>query len=270
MTASSIAQYLEQRRTGRPNERVVPLKDPWASLTNRPAAAESEEGESAGFRPLTFKSAEAAPARSQHSAADFGGGASETYSARPSSPLFRPREVPPPPQPDIEGRLTEAYHRGVQEGLDAGRGEAATSRALERAELQKRAVVERLDFQMNEYAKLAESISQGLSEIERRIADNVARILRPFLLVSVTSHAVEDLAANIARLSSSGHPPLLKISGPEPLLKVLKDRVAALAVEIEFTPDAQVEVKVEASHTTIATELGPWIELIHSLSESAD
>jgi hypothetical protein len=269
MTASSIAQYLEQRRSARPVERAAAPRDPWATLTNRAAASEIDDSDATGFRPLTFKSVEPASARS---AATVGGYAtSEPLTPRPTSPLFRSREAPPaPPAPDIEGRLAEAYHRGVQEGLDAARGEAATSRALERAELQKRAVVERLDFQMNEYAKLAESISQGLSEIERRIADNVARILRPFLLVSVTSHAVEDLAANIAKLSSSGHPPLLKISGPEPLLKVLKDRVAALAVEIEFTPDAQVEVKVEASHTTIATELGPWIELIHSLSESAD
>ena len=267
MTASSIAQYLEQRRTVRPVERAAAHKDPWAALTNRAAAADPEESESAGFRPLSFKSAEGASSRAAPSAGEYG--ASESFPTRTSSALFRPREVPAP-QPDIEEKLAEAYHRGVQEGLDAARGEAATARAMERAELQKRAVVERLDFQMNEYAKLAETIAQGLVEIERRIGDSVARILHPFLLVSVTSRAVEDLAANIAKLSSSGHPPLLKISGPEPLLKVLQGRSAALAVEIEFTPDAQVEVKVEASHTTIATELGPWIELIHSLSEDAD
>jgi hypothetical protein len=268
MTASSIAQYLEQRRASRPGERDVARKDPWAALTNRAAAAaDPEDRETAAFRPLTFRSAEVASSRP---ASNFGdSGASESIAPRPSSALFRPREVPPP-QPDIEERLAEAYHRGVQEGLDAARGEAATARALERAELQKRAVVERLDFQMNEYAKLGEAISQSFAEIERRIADSVARILRPFLLVSITSRAVEDLTANLAKLSSSGHPPLLKISGPEPLLKVLKSRVADLAIEIEFTPNAQVEVKVEASHTTIATELGPWIELIQSLSEDAD
>ncbi len=154
--------------------------------------------------------------------------------------------------------------------MDAAQGEAAKARALERAELQKRAVVERLDFQMNEYAQLADAISQGMAEVERRIADTVARILRPLLNVSVTSRAVDALASNIAKLSSSGHPPLLKINGPEPLLKLLKARTAALAIEIEFTPEARVEVEVEASHTTITTELGPWLEMIHSLSEEAD
>ena len=267
MTASSIAQYLEQRRTVRPLERPAARTDPWATLTNRAAAPESEDAESAGFRPLSFKSAEGAPVRAASTATEYS--ASDSHAGRTTSALFRTREAPPA-QPDIEERLAEAYHRGVQEGLDAGRGEAATARALERADLQKRAVVERLDFQMNEYGKLSEAISQGIAEVERRIADSVARILRPFLLVAVTSRAVEDLAANLAKLSSSGHPPLLKISGPETLLKVLKSRASALAVEIEFMPDAQVEVKVEASHTTIVTELGPWLELIHSLSEDAD
>ena len=63
---------------------------------------------------------------------------------------------PPPPAPDIEAQLTEAYHRGVQEGLDAGKSEAATARALERAELQKRARVASRPPQIPQrgYAKL--------------------------------------------------------------------------------------------------------------------
>ena len=73
----------------------------------------------------------------------------------------RVRHAAPAPEPDVdwEERLAEAYHRGVQEGLDAGKAEAATARALERAEWQKRAVVEKLDFQMNEFARLSETLT---------------------------------------------------------------------------------------------------------------
>ena len=54
MTASSIAQYLEQRRTVRPVERAAAHKDPWAALTNRAAAAPGpREGET---KPMTFAS----------------------------------------------------------------------------------------------------------------------------------------------------------------------------------------------------------------------
>ena len=156
----------------------------------------------------------------------------------------------------------------MQEGLDAARNEAATARALERAELQKRAVVERLDFQMNEYGKLAEAIASGLSEVERRTADVVARILKPFLAEAVARQAVDELAANVARLAGAGQPTLMKIKGPERLLALLKQRLATLAIEVEFTMEAGVEVTVEAHQTTISTEIAPWAGLIASLTEN--
>ena len=81
---------------------------------------------------------------------------------RPVSPLFFRREVPPPPaHSDFEERLAEAYQRGVQEGLDSAHAAAASAMTQERAEAQKRAVVERIDFQMNEYAQARRDISAG-------------------------------------------------------------------------------------------------------------
>ena len=80
-----------------------------------------------------------------------------------------------------------------QEGLDAARDEAATQRALERAEWQKRAVIERLDFQINEYAKLARVDHGGLAEVERRIAAVVARILAAFWRRRCLGTVVDEL-----------------------------------------------------------------------------
>ena len=189
MTASSIAQYLEQRRTARPAERGDPRRDAWAALASRSVA--QEDSSTPAFRPLPFKAA------SPSDAAGF-------PPLRQGSALFRPREAPPEPPVDIEERLAEAYHRGVQEGIDAARAEAATARAMERADIQKRAVVERVDFQMNEYAKLAEAIGQGLKDIERRIANSVEQILRPFLYATLASRAVDELVSNIQKLASAG------------------------------------------------------------------
>jgi hypothetical protein len=265
MTASSIAQYLEQRKAAKPAERGDPRKEAWAALASRSSA--QSESEPQAFRPLPFKSA--SPARVQNPFTEGAPANVEPQAARPASPLFRPREAPPPPpQPDMEQKLSEAYHRGVQEGLDAARSEAATARALERAEIQKRVVVERLDFQMNEYAKFADQIVNGFKEVERRIAESVERILRPFLHGAITLRAVEEIAASVAKLSSVGRPPALKIRGPEPLLKLLKEKIGGLAVEVEFAPDAQMEITVEASHTTISTELGAWADWLDSLDGS--
>jgi hypothetical protein len=120
---------------------------------------------------------------------------------------------------------------------------------------------------MNEYAKLADLITSAFGEIERGIAESVARILNPLVSRAIASQIVEELAQNIARLRQSGRPGLLRIRGPEPLLAALKQRLAPLALDVEYGEEAGVEVIVEAGETTIVSGLKPWTELIGSLVE---
>ena len=191
---------------------------------------------------------------------------------RPLDPAaFAPRREPPPvryaapaPEPDVdwEERLAESYHRGVQEGLDAGKAEAATARALERAEWQKRAVVENLDFQMNEFARLSETLTLGFAELERRIAEAAARALKPLVQDRVAKEIVDELAENVARLTRSGGAELLKIRGPGKLLSALKDKIAALAIAVEYVEQENVEISVSAQSTEIRSELQTWARLI--------
>ena len=197
---------------------------------------------------------------------------------RPLDPAaFAPRRGPAPHRPpappleadvDWEARLTEAYHRGVQEGLDAGKAEAATARAMERAEMQKRAVVERLDFQMNEFARLAEALTAGFAELERRVAQAAARALKPLVQERVVQQLVDELADNVARLTRAGGAGLLKVRGPQRLLAALKDKIAALAVAVEYVEEEGVEITVNAQSTEIRSELQAWARLIDDIVEA--
>jgi flagellar biosynthesis/type III secretory pathway protein FliH len=246
MKATPIAQYLEQKGRGGTVEWPSARREPLA-FKPRIAAAEEASRAPPAFRPAGLVAAVGAEA------------------ARRDATF--PRASAAPPAPDIEERLSEAYHRGVQEGLDVAREEAAAARSRERAETQRRSVVERLDFQMNEYAKLADLITSAFGEIERGIAESVARILNPLVSRAIASQIVEELAQNIARLRQSGRPGLLRIRGPEPLLAALKQRLAPLALDVEYGEEAGVEVIVEAGETTIVSGLKPWTELIGSLVE---
>jgi flagellar biosynthesis/type III secretory pathway protein FliH len=190
---------------------------------------------------------------------------------------FAPRRAAPPPpppraapaqDPDMEAKLAEAYHRGVQEGLDTGKAEAATARALERAEWQKRAVIEKLDFQMNEFVRLSETVANGFAEIETRIAEAVARVLKPLLLQGVQKQIIEELSENVARLTRTGSVSLLKVRGPERLLSQLKDKIQHLAVEVEYIEEGGVEISVAAGSTEIRSELASWARLIEDLVEN--
>jgi hypothetical protein len=177
---------------------------------------------------------------------------------------------PPPPEPpeDVEARLSEAYHRGVQEGIDSAKAEAATARALERADLQKRAVVEKIDFQMNEYAKLSEALDTGFAELERRLAQAAAQTLQPLLEKEVARRIVDELAENVGRIARGGGVPLLKARGPEKLLSLLKSRIEGLAVEVEYIEEDSVEIVVATATTEIRSELGAWRTLIADIVEN--
>ncbi len=187
----------------------------------------------------------------------------EAPAPRTSAPM-----APPEPHEDVEAKLSEAYHRGVQEGIDSARAEAATARALERADLQKRAVVEKLDFQMNEYAKLSETVAHGFNELERRIAHAAAQILQPLLERELARKIVDELGENVARLVRGGAVALLKARGPEALLSLLKARIAPLAVEVEYVEDEGVEITVSSPTTEIRSELGAWRQLIQDIVEN--
>jgi hypothetical protein len=172
---------------------------------------------------------------------------------------------PPQPDPEVEARVAEAYHRGLHDGATDARAEAAETASRHLASQQDRLLVERLDFQMNEYAQLADAIASGLGEIEQRIAASVGRILAPFLTNAVTNQVVDELCASLARLSAGGAPGLIKIRGPERLLKILRERVASLPVEVEYIVENGVEATIEAQHTMIRSELQSWADLIASL-----
>ena len=264
MKAVPIAQYLDQKSRAATAEVSLARGDasPLAPKLAPPANDSKPQG-AAVFRRLPRAAPLIPQSRDEEEPP-------ATRRAEPDAPrreasVFRTRGAPPPPR-DLEGELAEAYHRGVQEGLDAATAEAANARAQERAELQKRAVVERLDFQMNEYARLAELISNGLFEVERRIADVVARLLQPLVSQAVSNQVVDELARAIARLRGAGRPGLMKIRGPERLLSALKARLADLAIDVEYVREGSIEVTVEASPTSISSQIAPWSELLASLS----
>ncbi len=179
------------------------------------------------------------------------------------APALRPRAAPS--EAEIEARIAEAYESGCRDGAAAARAEEADNLEREIAGERERAIVAQLEFQSNEYAQVAETISAGLQEIEQRVAGVVARLVEPLVARATADRIVEALCDNIARLRVGNSPGVIKIRGPERVLAALRDRVAYLAVEIEYVADHGVEVSIEADETTIHSQLQPWADLIASL-----
>jgi hypothetical protein len=167
---------------------------------------------------------------------------------------------------EMAARLAEAHARGREEGLAEGRAEASDIHAAKLAAAHEQAVMQRLEFQLNEYAKLEGAIRSGFTRIEENVGAAVTRILEPFLAKEVVKYVVDGLSKNIARLCAGGSPGLITIRGPERVLALLRERLADLPAEVDYVDgDNGVEAVVEAKATQIVTELRPWAELLASL-----
>jgi hypothetical protein len=75
---------------------------------------------------------------------------------------------------------------------------------------------------------------------------------------------VEELAKAIARACAGSPSALIKISGPERALALLRQRIADLPVEAGYVEGDEGEIVVEANATRIVADLGPWAELLAS------
>jgi hypothetical protein len=169
------------------------------------------------------------------------------------------------PTPDVETRIDESYERGLRDGAAGARAELAQTRALEVAADRERTEVERIDFHLNEYAKLANVIGAGLIEIEECISACVARILAPFIEGRTTRQVIDELSESIRSLRASASPALITIRGPEHLLHLLRERVASLGAEVEYVVRDGIEVSVKARDTLIESQLKAWADLLATI-----
>jgi hypothetical protein len=181
------------------------------------------------------------------------------------SVLLRPRVLSMPA--DTEARVEEAYARGKMDGLEAARAESAEIMAREQADWQAREAARRLAWQTNEIAQFAEKIDRAMATIEDRLAQSVARILKPLLVEERVKHITASLSENLSRILSRDTPALLKITGPETLLSVLRDQLSSQAVAVEYVAAEGLDVTIEANQTIIKSQLQAWIDHIESVDE---
>jgi hypothetical protein len=181
------------------------------------------------------------------------------------SVLLRPRVLSTPA--DTEARVEEAYARGKMNGLEIARAEAAAALSVEETDREARENARRLAWQANEIAQFAEKIEGAMAAIEDRLAQSVARILKPILVEERVKHITDALSENLSRILSRDTPALLKITGPEALLSVLRDQLSSQTVAVEYVAAEGLDVTIEANQTIIKSQLQAWIDHIETAGE---
>ncbi len=257
-----IADYLshfgrEAGQTAAPRREVSPFRP--RSLQNSAASPQGPEQRSSTPFPRAAKAIGAAkprdgegpPAVFDRAPAPFGPAAREMLVAREADKAH-----------DLALKLAEARARGREEGLAEGRAEAAQQRAADVAAAQERAMMERLELQLNEYARLETAIRSCFAQVEENIGVAVTRILRPFLTRQIAERTADELCKNIARICAAGSPGLIAIRGPERMLALLREQLSDLPADVDYVEDDVVEVVVETGVTQLVSQLRPWAELL--------
>ena len=105
---------------------------------------------------------------------------------------------------DIEQRLEEAYIRGVLEGRAAAQAEYGAQLQQQSETAEQRLKSERERWVADEGNRLSALISSSLEGIGTRVAEQVARILRPFLRDQARATATVELVSTFDALLVKG------------------------------------------------------------------
>jgi hypothetical protein len=163
-------------------------------------------------------------------------------------------------------RVSEAFLRGRNEGLETARTEYRTKLAEAEAAFEQRLVMQRSVWAAEQGAGLGDRIDQAFDALSTDVGDAVSTILAPFLETALRARIVEELLRTLEKVLKGGRPSSLKISGPEDLLDQIRRTLGDSAIAIEFEANDAVDVRVVADRTVIETQLEAWLQRISGRS----
>ena len=162
---------------------------------------------------------------------------------------------------DANARVVESHAQGHAEGKAAAEAEFAVKLETQRKDFEQQLAMARQGWATTEGNALSETFLHALRDLETRLADTMARILRPFLETEIRRTAIDELVTTIATIVSRGEIAKIEVSGPDDLLCVLQARLAG-KISATFVANEACDVRVAIEQTTLETRLGAWIGAI--------
>lgn len=186
--------------------------------------------------------------------------ANDNKSARSDGAAGTARRAVSMTEAALEAQLAEARARGYEAGREAERCALAAKLEQSAAEFQERLRGDRQVWAAEEGAKLAQGLARGLIELEQRVGEAVALLLKPFLPVAVREKAVAELSRQIKTLVAGDSAVALSISGPADLLQAVRSALPPGLSSVDFEENDDCEIHVRADGTLIETRLRAWLE----------
>jgi len=159
----------------------------------------------------------------------------------------------------LAAKLEETLARGIETGRAAAQAEFDVELEAQRSLFAQQLAAERQAWATGTGEKLATDLLAGLQELEARIAETVARILKPFVGAQLHRQAVAELQASLDVLVSANPGTGLHISGPEDILQVVREQLAGKTMAVTYAPSDDCDVRIVAGQAMLETRLKDWM-----------
>ncbi|MBN9670730.1 hypothetical protein [Roseibium aggregatum] len=169
-----------------------------------------------------------------------------------------------------EERLQAEFQRGLSEGEERTRSHYEALLEKERDAHAKALEEEHLRFDMREAANISAAIDGFLNVVEQRISYSIARLLQPFLKEKIIEQLVHAFTGNLRQIAQECDGKLIRLSGPETLVRQVLEQMPGLREQIEVQVSDQVELVALLDDTTVETRLGQWLSQLDDLEKESD
>jgi hypothetical protein len=165
-------------------------------------------------------------------------------------------------EPDWQAAIDAARDEGREAGCEAAAADYEEKLKLAREAFEADLRAARDAWAAEEGVRLREQLDHSLAGMEERLTENVARVLRPFIVASLRERMIAKLIENVRTIVGSADRITIKISGPPDLLALLRAKLEGSPAACEYVEQEGVDVSVVADETSIDTQLKAWIDLI--------
>jgi len=175
-----------------------------------------------------------------------------------------PASVPSPA--DRQAELIQAVEDRVRaEERDAARERLERAVKAELDRHREELAAQRATWVEEEALRLSSQIGSAIENLESLLSEKAARILASVIPEALRRNAITEFIEALETILSGEGSPLLRVTGPEDLLKAMKAHIAPHDGAVEFVPSDTPEVTLVAGDTTIQTQLGAWSERLQAL-----
>jgi hypothetical protein len=169
-----------------------------------------------------------------------------------SGPKLQPKPAPPPED--------DGYQRGISDGYAAAAAEYEAKLNDERERFNARLEEQRCDLLNENAANIANSVLEVGSQLEARIAGVTARVLEPLISNAVQRQAVAGFVEKLSSFTTDGRRPALRIKGPSELIELVRSKLGARSIALEFRAEPVAEVSIAIDEIVLETQVKIWAD----------